>query len=262
MRFSPHFTVPAFFCSFLVFISPGLVYAQDLRAVYEQASDAYNKGDLAKAVELFTEATKMAPKFAPAYVGLGLALKSSGADFEEILYYYKTATEVDPANAPAFEQLGRLYYAVNQFDKAEVNFQKALKIDPNISNVKLSLAWLYLMSKPRPAKAVMYFKDALKTSSTPNTWFGLGMAYFSNNEREKAMDVITKLRDMDQEDLAQKLESAMREKRIVVLELPQEQPQSDPSDTGSVQPAPSAAGPLQPIGVKVRLRDKLSVLDN
>ena len=229
--------------------------------MYEQAVDAYDKGDFTKAVGLFTEATKMAPKFAPAYAGLGLALKASGADFEEVLYYYKTATEVDPSSAPAFEQLGRLYYAVSQFDKAEENFQKALKIDPGMTGVKSSLAWMYLMSKPRPAKAVGYFKDVLRTSPSPNIWFGLGMAYFSNNDRGQAMDVITKLRDMKQEDLAVKLENAMREKRIVVLDTLQEQPQSGPSDAAPAQPAPSA-GPAQPAGVKVRLRDKLSVLDN
>ena len=274
MRSPSHFLFSLFFCATLLFITlaPCCALGEDLRAVYEQATGAYDRGDMAKAIELFTQAVKMAPKFAPAYIGLGLALRSNGADIEEVLYYYKTATDVDPSSAAAFEQLGRLYYSINKFDKAEDNFLKALKVSPGLASVKLSLGWLYLMARPNPARAAGYFKDVLKTDPSGNIWFGLGMAYFANNDRANAIDVITKLRDMKEEELAKKLESAMRENRKVVLEpldqeLREERPDTGTSDAAPAVVTPAAAvappnSPLQPKGIKVRLHEKLSVLDN
>ena len=243
------------FVVFLIFSST-LTRAEDLRSVYEQATDAYNAGDFSKAADLFTQAIEMAPKFAPAYVGLGMALKANGADIEEVLYNYKKATEVDPGNAAVLEQAGRLYYSLNKYDKAEEAYLKVLKINPAATSVKTSLAWLYLMARPNPEKAARYFKEVLKVSPAPNIYFGLGMAYFANNDREKTLDMITALRGMGQEDLAGKLEKAMRENRKVVLEAPDQEPVPHNEPSASEDEAPAA-----PVGIKVRLREKLSVLN-
>ncbi len=75
---------------------------------------------------------------------------------------------------------------------------------------------------------------------------------------------------MGAEDLAEKLEKAVRENRKVVLEMPDQGPAPEiPTQEAQAPPAiepaldqadaPSDA-PIQPVGIKVRLRDKLSVL--
>ncbi|MBI3602317.1 MAG: tetratricopeptide repeat protein [Candidatus Omnitrophica bacterium] len=204
--------------SLLVFY-PNLGRGATIRDLYEAAVNAYTQRQYDHAIELYQEITKAAPQFAPAYIGLGLALKAKGADIEEVLYYYKTATEKDSTNAQALEQLGRLYYSINRLDKAEVCFQKALKIDPHMTNAKLSLAWIGLVGKkPNPPRAIIYFQDVLKSSPTPNAYFGLGIAYFADNQREKALDMITQLKGMGQDDLAGKLEKAVRENQKVILD--------------------------------------------
>ena len=258
--------------SFLVcifcFVFASIAHCEDLRAVYEQATDAYDHGDFPKAVDLFTQVTEMAPQFAPGYVGLAMSLKSNGADIEEVLYNYKKAIEIDPPDASVLEQAGRLYQSLNKNDKAEDAYVRALKVNPGLTSVKISLAWLYLMARPNPEKAAKYFKEVLKTAPTPNIYFGLGMAYFANNDREKALDMITTLRGMDQEDLAKKLETAVRENRKVDLQIPEDQPQEQPQEDQKdpvVSDQEQAAGtdnPVTPVGVKVRLRDKLSNLGN
>src|SRR4051812_4852873 len=104
----PFLNVVLFFL--VVFLSVGPhAHAATVRELYEQAGEAYNAQSYDRAIELYQEITKMAPHFAPAYVGIGLSLKSKGADIDEVVYYYKTATDMDPTNAAAFEQLGRLY---------------------------------------------------------------------------------------------------------------------------------------------------------
>ncbi len=228
---------------------PG-VSAATVRELYEQAVDAYNKQDFEQAVDFYQQTIKMAPNFAPAYIGMGLALKSKNADTDEVLYYYKTAVEMDPTNTQALEQLGRLYHSMNQLDKAERVFLKALKIDPGLGSIKLSLAWIYLSGRPKPELAIKYFKETLQSSKSPELYYGLGMAYFANNSRVEAMDMITQLKKMGQDDYAKRLEQAVRENRKVVIE---QTPETPPS------PTEEKASPTD-TGIKVRLRGKLSDL--
>ena len=255
-----NFCVKIFFLSvILLFLFPSFgVHAATVRELYEQAVDAYNQQQYDHAVELYQEITKAAPHFAPAYIGIGLALKAKGADIDEVLYYYKTATEMDPTNTQAFEQLGRLYSAMNSFDKAEKNFLKALKIDPGMDSVKLSLAWLYLMGKSKPELAIKYFQGVMKQSPTPNVYFGLGMAYFSNNNRVGALEMITQLHKMGEEDLAGRLEKTVRENpKVAVQQNADEEQPAPPQESASQAPF----SPRAETGVKVRLRGKLSEVD-
>ncbi len=239
-------------CIFLSFCGVG-AHAASVREMYEEGVDAYNKEEYDRAIGLYQEINKTAPHFAPAYVGIGLALKAKGADLEEVLYYYKTATDMDPANAQAFEQLGRLYYSLNKYDPAEKAFLKALSIDPGLTEARLSLGWVYLLGKSKPAIATKYFQDSYRTTKDPNAYFGLGMAYFANNDRVLAMEVITGLRKMNQDDLANRLEQMVRENRRVNLAA-----ERDP------KPAADATLPSTPrkdAGIKVRLSGKLSSVD-
>ena len=246
-----------FLVIFILWFFPS-VDAATVRELYEQAVDAYNQQQYDHAIELYQEITKIAPNFAPAYIGTGLALKAKGSDLDEVLYYYKTATEMDPTNSQAFEQLGRLYSSMNKVDKAEKNFLKALKIAPGMSGVKLSLAWLYLMNRSKPELAIRYFQDVKKQSPAPNVYFGLGMAYFANNERVQALDIITQLHKMGEEDLAGRLEKMVRENPKVTV-----QPNADEDQPPSSQENPSrvSSSAREESGVKVRLRGKLSEVD-
>lgn len=245
--------------------------AQTIRDVYEQAVDAYNKGDYDRSVTLYQALTKDSPHFAPAYVGIGLALKAKGADIDEVLYYYRTAVQMDPTNTQALEQLGRLYYSINRFDKAEKVFVKALKIDPGMKDVKLSLAWIYLLYKSRPELAKKYFQDILKVNQDPSVYLGLGMADFANNDRVAALDMVTYLKSKGHEDYAKRLEQAMRENRKVIVNQENsnqlEDDQSPADDSSQIaskpvqQPMPTSSH-VPDSGVKVRLRGKLSQINN
>jgi tetratricopeptide (TPR) repeat protein len=236
------------------------INAATIKELYEQAVEAYNQQQFDRSIELYQEIVKTSPRFAPAYVGIGLALKSKNADVNEVLYYYKMATDMDPTNAQTFEQLGRLYYSLNKFDKAEKNFLKTLSIDPGSLTAKLSLAWIYLLGKSRPKTAIRYFQEVLKHSPGPNTYFGLGMAYFASNDRIAALEMITQLHKMGEDDYAERLEKMVRENQKVAV-----QPSSDtPEDSrASAKPATpvTPAAPVGDIGVKVRLRGKLSEVD-
>ena len=245
---------------FFFFVSfSTLVSAATLRDTYEAAVDAYNKGQYDQAISIYEEINKQTPEFAPAYIGLGLALKARGADADEILYYYKVAVEKDPTSIQALEQLGRLYYAMGRLDNARASFERALKINSQMPSVKLSLAWIYLVGKKaNPEKAIIYFQDVLKSTPIPNAYFGLGMAYFAVNKREKALEVITQLKDMGQKDLAEKLEKSVRENRKITINESDDssEDQDNPNEDKNVFEKTSDT----PKGIKVRLRGKLDNL--
>jgi tetratricopeptide (TPR) repeat protein len=239
-------------------LSLSLGYGASLREMYEAAVDLYNKGQYEQSMEIYKQIIKEVPTFAPAYIGLGLVLKASGADIEEVLYYYKTAVDKDPTSAQSLEQLGRLYYSIGQLEKARVAFEKALKITPNSATIKQSLGWIYLVGKSaNPGQAIKYFKDVIKTDPTPNTYFGLGIAYFSDNQREKTLDIITQLKAMQQEDYANRLEKAVRENRKVIFDQPSDNSEDAPEDQ---KKDTFEKTPDTPKGMKVRLRGKLDEL--
>ncbi|MDE2028824.1 MAG: hypothetical protein KGJ11_09835, partial [Candidatus Omnitrophica bacterium] len=88
----------------------------------------------------------------------------------------------------------------------------------------------------------------------PKIYYGMGLAYFSSNQRVSAMDMITKLHEMGEEDLASRLENSMRENaRVNTSSEAAAGPSSTPAGLGPLPKTPD-----QPTGTMVRLRGRLS----
>ena len=228
-----------------------------VRATYERAEDAYNKQQYEQAMGLYQQIIKVVPGFAPAYNGMALANQAAAGDEDKTIEYLKTAISYDPNLAPAFDNLARIYYGRQDIDHAQEYFEKALKIDPNLPSAQITLAWINLLVRSKPVTAIKYFKMVLKSSQDPKVYFGLGQAYFASNQREEAMEMITKLHDLGEDELASRLETSMRENKEVNTN-------TDP-DAAAVNPSSTAPGlgPIDPtpdksLGTPVRLRGKLS----
>ena len=226
-----------------------------LRDIYERAVNAYSKQQYDQAIDLYQQIIKVAPTFAPAYNGMALANQAAGGDEDKTIEYLKTAISYDPKLTQAYDNLGRIYYGRQDMDHAQEYFEKALKIDPNLASAQLSLAWINLLVRSKPETALKYFKKVLVVDQDPKIYFGMGSAYFASNQREEAMDMITKLHDMGEDDLASRLEKSMREDAQVNTQ----------SDSNAANPSSQAAGlgPLpattdKPTGMQVHLRGKLS----
>jgi tetratricopeptide (TPR) repeat protein len=105
--------------------------------------------------------------------------------------------------------------------------------------------------------AIKYFKQVLLVSQDPKIYFGMGSAYFSSNQREKALEMITKLHILKADDLAAQLETSMRKDLWVNARQPDppqdNTPTNAPAGTGQVDPTPD-----KPTGMQARLRGKLS----
>lgn len=187
------------------------VYANPLKIKFEQATQAYNEGNYSRAIELFNQAIEMHPQFAPSYNFLGLAHKANGSDIEKVIWYFEKAIEIDPNYAEAYENAAKSFYTQGDFETAKVRGLKAIELSPDNISAKLSLGWVYLLGLEEPGYAIDYFEDVVKESDIPYANFGLGLAYFMDNQRVKVMEMITALRQMDEENFASQLENMIRD---------------------------------------------------
>lgn len=236
----------------LLFLSPSLAFSNSIQELYEKAVDAYSSEKFDESIDYYNQILAQMPSFAPAYNGIGLAIRARDNDPVEAIRNFQESIKADPNFTQGYLNLGRMYYATEDFDQAILYFEKAIAINPNLSDALVNLGWVYLLAKANPPKAIKYFLNAYKIDKNPNTYFGLGMAYFYNNNREKAIDVVTALRAMKEEQLALKLENSMREKRRVSLTPMTSQPSASAQKVSSSEPVS-----INNNDVKVNLRGRL-----
>jgi len=238
---------------FIFIPTPAPAQIQNLKDIYEQAVDAYSKQQYGQSIELYQKIIKAVPTFAPAYNGMALANQAASGDEDVTIEYLKTAISYDPKLVQAYDNLGRIYYGRQDIDQSEGYFEKALKLDPTLSSAQLSLAWINLLARSKPLTALKYFKMVLSVSQDPKIYFGMGSAYFASNQRFEAMEMITKLRDMGQDELASRLEKSMRENAQVNTDTDAQGNPAQPAGLGPLAPTAD-----KPTGMQARLRGKLS----
>ena len=210
-----------------------------LKDLYERAVKAYSNQQFDQAISLYQQMIKAVPTFAPAYNGLALANEASSGDEDKTIEYLKTAISYDPKLTQAYDNLGRIYYGRQDMDQAQEYFEKALKLDPNLASAQLSLAWINLLVRSKPMTALKYFNKVLIVSQDPKIYYGMGSAYFASNQRTEAMEMITKLHELGEEDLASRLEDSMRNNARVNTE-------SSTDASGNPQPPQPASAPYPP----------------
>jgi len=176
---------------------------------------AYERRNYSKAIVLLEKSLEIHPKFAPTYNYLGLAYKAKGADLADVTKFFEKAIELNPHYHQAYDNLGKIYYSKGQFDKAEKVELKALEINPNYASAQITLGWIFLLGKSSPSEAIHYFEKAMEHSDIPYVYFGLGMAYFMDQQKFKALEMITLLRMQEKEELATQLENMVRQGNYV-----------------------------------------------
>lgn len=201
-------------CFYLfLFFSPSLIFASNvevLKKTFEDGVMAYNLGDFQRAIPLFEKSIQMHP-LPQAYNYLGLAKRSVGVDLNEVAGLFKKAVELNDNYAEAHENLGKTYYSMGNFIDAEISIKKALELNPKAAGARLSLAWIELLGFSRGAEAIPHFEFAIQFADIPYTYFGLGMAYILDDQKFKALEMITLLREKGEENMALQLERMVME---------------------------------------------------
>jgi len=202
-----------FFLIFLLTVSfVNVAFANPLKQEYGEGVLAFHQQNYKSAIEHFERCTDMLPEFAPAYYYLGMSHRKLGSKPQRVIWLLEKAIKFDSTHEKAYEELSKIYYEMAQFDKAEEAGLKALEINPNNLVATLSLGWVYLLGKGEAQEAVSYFEKALKTQETiAYAQLGLGIAYHMSDQRFKALEAITNLRQLGEDNLAVQLEAMVRE---------------------------------------------------
>lgn len=115
------------------------------QAYYLLGRASVRQGRLEDAASAFRKATELDanPTF---YVSLGKTLKSGGSGLQkrnEAKVAYEQALKIDPQNAQAHLELGRLFVESEQFDDARTELEKALELEPDFFEAAYLLGRLY-----------------------------------------------------------------------------------------------------------------------
>jgi Flp pilus assembly protein TadD len=93
------------------------------------------------ALVAFAAAVSASPSFADSkseaksQVEFGINVAQKGL-WREAIYRWQKATELDPAYAAAYNDLGIAYEHEGQLDKARKAYEKAIELDPNNAQVR------------------------------------------------------------------------------------------------------------------------------
>ena len=137
---------------------------------YLRATQLLNEGgdeSLNEALELYTQATRLDPSFARAYVGIGNCYAELGVrsnvSFEESVAGAKSsaikALEIDPTLAEVHSLLSFTAWSEDDFVKAEKEAKIALELNPNLAEVHSMLGTL-LVTTGYPNSALKQFETA------------------------------------------------------------------------------------------------------
>lgn len=124
------------FCLFFLTASAPALAATPQRAkakeVYDKGVYSGMHGNYAEAVKNFKSATEIDPSFAPAYNGWGLSLSNMGKP-QEALDKFKRATQLDGRLTKAWFNWGGALLALKRPAEAAQKFKKATQLDPKLA---------------------------------------------------------------------------------------------------------------------------------
>lgn len=112
---------------------------------HNNLGDYYGRqGDLKKAVEEFKIAIQLKPGYADAYHNLANTYQQMG-ETDKAIKNYQIALSFNPNLWQSHQNLGTIYFIIQEeFELAKQEFEKAIKINPQNSNLFNSLGIIYL----------------------------------------------------------------------------------------------------------------------
>lgn len=163
------------------------------------------RDDLAKAIEFFNESVTLDSANRFGRSGLSDAYTRQASlhleedETEKAKFFYEEAVKYDDRNATAYAGLGEVYMALEDEKQALENYEKALAVDPDLTELYAPVGILYYQ-KPAPdiANAEKYMTKAL--AAEPNdaqTQYFLGLIRNKQNRLDEALTALRRSLQID-----------------------------------------------------------------
>lgn len=144
--------------------------------LHEQAQAAEAAGDLATAIAKYREILKLDPALAPAYNNLG-ALYFKQGDFRDAADTLQHGLKIDPRMRSASALLGMSLFQMSEYEKARPSLEAAVRANPSDMNAEFLLV-NDLTKLGRFEEATHHLQQILKMEpKNQHAWYLLGKAY-------------------------------------------------------------------------------------
>ncbi len=157
----------------------------EVQQLYAQAKAAQQQGDRATAIEKYRAMIKLAPQLAPAYNNLGM-LYFKDRDYNHAVEVLQSALAIDPNLHTASAMLGMSYFQLGVYEKAEPLLRAALSNNPKDDNVEMMLA-LLLIDRKNFNEAALHLNNFLERNpKSQEGWYLLRKTYLLMSENALA----------------------------------------------------------------------------
>jgi Tfp pilus assembly protein PilF len=217
----------------------------DPRYQYNLGLFYLNNGKYAEAIKYFQKSLSLDKKYYLSYNGMGIAylmmreLEKSAQYFERTLELNPTLTEAHNYLGTVYQELGhlekaeqefrtavadisyksrdlpyynlaRLYFGQNRFADALFYVQKALEINKRLV-MAINLKGVIYERLEDYEAAIDSYKQGLKIAEEDvNLKFNLGVAYFKNNQYDRAKEIFTKIHAIADLNMKRQIDGYMK----------------------------------------------------
>ncbi len=141
----------------------------------------------------FRRAIELNPDYPLAHTDLGWLLMSTGRTDEGIAEN-KRGVELDPLSLDTNVYLGMNFYYTRHYQEAIVQLKKTLEIAPDFWFARAYLGRTYARMGRLPEAIAELQKAEQLSGGLAETWSGLGVAYAEQGEKNKAREILEKLK--------------------------------------------------------------------
>lgn len=152
-----------------------------VQELYAQAKVAEQRGDDATAIQKYRAMLKLAPHLAPAYNNLGM-LYFNQRDYPNAAKILEQGLKLNPDMPTASAMLGFSYAQMGESEKAEPLLEATVRANPNDDNAQMALART-LISLKKYDEATRYLRNHVaQNRNDTQAWYLLGKTYLQLSE--------------------------------------------------------------------------------
>lgn len=153
------------------------------------------EGRYEEAIAEYEEAIHLKPDYSLAYNDLGTAQYDMGK-LTDAKAMFDKAVQFDPNLAIAHANLAVVLSDLGRYDEGMSEADEALRLDANLPQAHMALGFLYFSQYQIPEAQTAFQKTLELDSSLPDPYFMLGLVYAEQGEWALAIENLTKLLDI------------------------------------------------------------------
>ncbi|AXC11694.1 hypothetical protein ACPOL_2370 [Acidisarcina polymorpha] len=172
---------PAFLCKKAAAQDPSDEVTPEVQQLYAEAKAAQKSGDIQTAIAHYQKMLKLAPHLAPAYNNLGM-LYFNQHNYAQAAEVLEKGLAVDPAMNTAQAMLGISEFHLGKNDEAKAALEKALAANPADDNAEMALARLLIATGQKEEATGRLRTYLARNPHDQQAWYLLGKTYLQLSE--------------------------------------------------------------------------------